>query len=104
MVTRNEYGILNEPSKPSTIPHSSQWLSGKGAGSWFYMSKNEDIGTYQITRFTLNGIIEFNAEFELNSPFEFRFDCPFVFTYLSHYKSCTVIQHGDFIKFTRILD
>ena len=37
--------VLTEPNKPDNISQNSQWLSGLGAGSWFWISdvKEKDV-------------------------------------------------------------
>jgi len=99
MVNRTDLGLIKEPTQPINIPTSSQWLAGQGAGSWFYIesTKNKDI--FLISRFNPNGIEEFTAKFTKKDDIEFCLDCPYVFTYLSHYLKCNIIQHGEVIEF-----
>ena len=102
MVERSKKGIISAPRKPINIPQSSQWLAGQGSGSWFHISKKEFELHFTISRFTPNGIIEFEANYNISGNFEFYIDYPFEFTYLSHYKSCNILQNGININFVNI--
>jgi len=103
MVERSKLGIILENEKPLHIPITSQWLAGQGAGSWFNIESTETENNYVISRFDPYGVLEFEATFEINNSIEFCIDCPYSFTYLSHYKLCHIIQHGEVIKFLNIL-
>ena len=99
MVERTAVGILLESNKPLNIPTTSQWLAGQGAGSWFNIELTDTLNEYQICRFDNEGTIEFKAVFIKQLESEFCIDCPYAFTYLSHYKVCHIIQHGEVFKF-----
>jgi len=92
----NLKGTLNAPEKHLNIPTSAKWLSGEGAGSWFYLKKEQD--DYRIVRFSPNGkkecegIFSTEAKFNLNQEYEV--------TYLSHCAEVNVIQNQCKIKFT----
>jgi hypothetical protein len=102
MVERNEQGIILEPKLPSNIPKHAQWLAGQGCGSWFVLEETEKHQIYQISRYDSNGILEFKADFKVDQNSNFSYCCPYVFTYLSHYQFCTVIQHNKHIKFNNL--
>ena len=102
MVERTTVGIILEANKPLVIPSTSQWLAGQGAGSWFNIKPAEIENQYNITRFDPHGNLEFDAIFTKQNDTEFCIDCPFAFTYLSHYKVCHIIQHGEIFKFLNI--
>jgi len=89
--------ILEQPLQPSSLPNSSQWLAGQGAGSWFWMGKTNTENQFQIKRFSSIGVLECDLIFECNES-GFSISKPFEFTYLSHCASCTIIQ--DNLKFT----
>ena len=99
MVNRTKLGIIAEPTKPNNIPLTSQWLAGQGAGSWFNVQNTTSKNKFKISRFNPNGLFEFEAIFEKNNTSVFCLDCPYVFTYLSHYLKCNIIQHGEVIEF-----
>jgi len=99
MVERTELGLIKEPIKPSHIPVTSQWLAGQGAGSWFNIVSTNNDTQFTISRFSPEGVAEFESLFEKRSDIEFCLDCPYAFTYLSHYKHCNIIQHGEIIEF-----
>ncbi len=102
MVERTTVGIILEAKKPLVIPNTSQWLAGQGAGSWFNIKSTEIESQYNISRFDPLGNLEFDAIFTKQNDMEFCIDCPFAFTYLSHYKACHIIQHGEVFKFLNI--
>ena len=102
MVKREINGLISAPELPLAVPEAAQWLAGQGAGSWFDISKNKIHDLYNISRFTPSGEIEFVGDFKIKDAKEFSINCPYVFTYLSHYKSCNILQHGVIITFIRI--
>jgi len=102
MVNRDKNGIHLAPNKPINIPNTSQWLAGQGAGSWFHISEKENNHLYLISRFTPNGELEFEAEFILDGNEYFCVDCVHAFTYLSHFKQCKILQHGQEFVFKNI--
>lgn len=102
MVKRTDKGIILSPSKPNNIPLNSQWLAGQGAGSWYHISKEETDIHYTISRFSPHGDVEFESQFKINGNQEFCIDCPYAFTYLSLFKSCNILQHGEKINFVNI--
>lgn len=102
MVKRTAVGIILESNKPLTIPITSQWLAGQGAGSWFNIETTEIENQYIIKRFDPLGNLEFNAIFLKDNESEFCIDCPYAFTYLSHFKVCHILQHGKMFKFLNI--
>lgn len=99
MVERTVLGILLESSKPVNVPSSAQWLAGQGAGSWYAIEATNQTDQYKISRHSKEGELEFEAIFSSQPGAEFCIDCPYAFTYLSHYKVCHIIQHGETFKF-----
>jgi len=102
MVKRTKKGMLLAPYQPINIPNTSQWLAGQGAGSWYHITKSENNDLYIISRFNPSGLIEFEASYKVKGNHEFSIDCPYAFTYLSHLKSCNILQHGEKINFVKI--
>ena len=103
MVKRTIKGILKAPNLPANIPVNAQWLAGQGSGSWYHISKGENDIHYTISRFSPIGDLEFESHFKINGQQEFCIDCLYAFTYLSHFKSCNILQHGNKINFTNIM-
>ena len=87
---------LSPPQKNKTIPESSQWLGGIGAGSWFHLSKQKD--KYKIERFSEIGELECSSLFKVNNS-SFDINKDYKFTYLSHCSLCTIIQNQITFKF-----
>lgn len=83
--------------RPKNINKEAQFLYGKGASSWFQI--NSEGKHYRIERYSEEGILECSRVFKLTTP-GFNIKKPYAFTYLSHCKSCTVVQKN--IKFTFI--
>ncbi|MEX0986092.1 MAG: DUF6695 family protein [Bacteroidales bacterium] len=53
---------MPQPGRGPGIPENAQWLSGEGAGSWFFF--NTDQGTLNVTRYSPDGKVECNGVFE----------------------------------------
>ena len=50
--------VIPEPNKPDNISQNSQWLSGLGAGSWFWISYVKEKDVYRICRYSPVGELE----------------------------------------------
>ena len=87
---------LKPPQKNEKIPEGSQWLGGIGAGSWFYLSKQND--QYKIERFSDAGELECSNLFKVEKT-SFDINSEYKFTYLSHCSLCTIIQNQITFKF-----
>jgi len=87
---------LKPPQKNEKIPEGSQWLGGIGAGSWFYLSKQND--QYKIERFSDAGELECSNLFKVDQT-SFDINSEYKFTYLSHCSLCTIIQNQITFKF-----
>jgi len=101
---RNLNGILLEPKHPIQIPSNAQWVAGQGAGSWFSIQATDLTFEFKIKRFSPEGSKEFEALFIINNVNDFCINCPYAFTYLSHFKQCQIIQHGSTFKFVNKLN
>lgn len=91
---------LTAPAIPRNIPPNSQWLSGEGAGSWFYMESAKH--DYIITRYSPTGKVECSGLFRITNQIDLDLDIPFQFIHLSHCKSVTLQQHVKIVKMERI--
>ena len=92
----NIKGTLKAPDKHKAIPLSAVWLSGEGAGSWFYIEQERM--NFNITRFSPNGTEECTGLFKTKQPFDLTQN--FEMTYLSHCAEVNVIQNKIKIKLT----
>jgi len=92
----NIKGTIQEPNRHPLIPATAQWLSGEGAGSWFYFEQNTN--TYTITRFSPHGNTECSGVFTTDD--NFNFNQLFDITFLSHCAEVNVVQSGKNIKFS----
>ncbi|MDT8346671.1 MAG: DUF6695 family protein [Flavobacteriaceae bacterium] len=92
---------LPEPEKPKHIPESVQWLSGEGAGSWFYLLPKPEESQLVMQRFSPSGKLECEGIFKPKS------DCPnlqnpIAVTHLSHCQQLSIEQHGKVFLFVRV--
>lgn len=76
--------------RPKNIELSSQLLTGVGASSWFYISKEK--ANYRIKRYSEKGKLECSRIFFIDDT-SFDINKDFAFTYVSHCKECTIIQN-----------
>jgi hypothetical protein len=91
-------GLLAKPNRHPDIPDSSHWLSGEGAGSWFYFL---DLGKYiSVSRFSPDGELEFSDKYIAAS--SFKAELPFEVRHHSHYQEITVSQGGNEIKLSKV--
>ena len=99
---RDKSGIIMAPIKPENVPEGAQWLAGQGSGSWYYLEKNHLSSFYKISRYSPDGIPEFENDYIVQNDNDFCDTCPYVFTYLSHHLECNILQHGGVYTFKRI--
>jgi hypothetical protein len=91
---------IPEPKKHKDVPQNAQWLSGEGAGSWFFIEKIDN--SFGITRYNEAGEIECQADFKESGHPVFDMALPFQFVHLSHCQKVTIIQEGEEICFLRV--
>lgn len=88
-------GTILPPKKPTSIPVDAKWLSGQGAGVWFYIEATEKETIYRIKRFTPEGELDCDRFFEIEkSAIPFNISKPFEFTHISHCSKCKIIQNN----------
>ncbi|PKP46567.1 MAG: hypothetical protein CVT95_06860 [Bacteroidetes bacterium HGW-Bacteroidetes-12] len=96
-------GTLLPPEKPNNIPSSSKWLSGQGAGVWFYIEATDNPNIYRIKRFTPEGELDCDRLFEIEkSKAVFNLSEAFEFTHISHCSKCKIIQNEIIFVFKYI--
>lgn len=94
-------GTLSAPPIAENIPSNSQWLSGEGAGSWFYIeSANSD---YLISRYSPSGKAECSGLFRVTNKTDLNLEIDFEFVHLSHCKNVTIQQNDQVVKLERII-
>lgn len=72
------------------IPKDAKWLAGQGEGTWFVVTKEENLTQkeYRVRRFSPQGSLECDRIFELqDSGFNIQED--FEITYTSH---CAIVR------------
>lgn len=82
---------LTAPHKHPEIPMGAQWLSGEGAGSWFYLQKAEDY--YIVSRYSPEGTLECEGLFMFKGQSGFDINEDYQFRHLSHCQRVTVMQN-----------
>ena len=88
------------PDKPVNIPPESQWLSGEGAGSWFYITSNEE--SVELVRYAPKGTVECKARFSISGRNGFDPKLDYSIDYPSNCYRITVWQSS--IRFSFIQD
>ena len=91
---------LAAPEMAGNIPPKSQWLSGEGAGSWFYIEPAEQ--AYKISRYSPTGKLECSGLFRITNQTSFDLNFHFQFIHLSHCKSVTLQQQDKIVKMERM--
>ena len=84
---------------PKNIPKNAQLIKGLGASSWFTIIAEKQ--NYRIERFSLDGTLECSGLFKVDSK-KFDINSKYKFSYISHCKSCTIIQNNITFKFYSI--
>ncbi len=101
-MTNNIHNILPAPTRPTTVPSDSKWLSGEGAGSWFSFRKSDakdgESDLFQIVRYSPEGLVECDNLFTTSAPF--NINEAFELNYLSHCAEVNITQGNKKIKFT----
>ncbi len=85
---------------PSSIPSTSQWLSGEGAGSWFFIRKEKN--KFIISRYSPEGKLECTGEFEEVKTQQFNIEEQYKFVHLSHCKTVRIHQENTTFVFERV--
>ncbi len=91
---------LPQPERHLSIPETAQWLSGEGAGSWFYIKQNSY--KYLISRYNQDGVLECDGRFKVSNNTIFNINLPYKFIHLSLCNKITIQQKNTIIIFNRI--
>jgi hypothetical protein len=96
-------GTILPPKLPKSIPNNSQWLSGQGVGTWFYIAQTTKKNEFLIQRFTPEGVMDCNRIFQIEeSTSTFDINKPYQFTHISHCSKCRIIQNDVIFTFNSI--
>ncbi len=101
-IKHNRIFTLPSPKRPSSIPVSSHWLAGEGAGSWFSLVLLNN-NNYFITRYSGVGLLECESEFQGKSNTSFDESKSFMLTYPSHCAIVTIVQDQKVFVLERVL-
>jgi len=96
-------GTLPEPKSNESIPAEARWLSGEGAGSWFYITKRKD-GHFNIIRYSPEGSVECNSVYHNQTSIDFEPLLPFEMVHLSHCAQVRLIQFEKTVTLTNVND
>lgn len=89
------------PVKSASIPPNSHWLSGEGAGSWFYIESISS--TFLVVRYSPDGLVECKGQFGLLKEIGFNPEEPYNIQYPSDCSRITAIQNGHKFIFHRVI-
>ena len=84
---------------PNNIPENSKFLEGIGDSAWFYIENVSEKESFEISRYTIEGILECRNIFQVQST-GFNIEKDYEFTYVSHCLKCSILQNGE--KYTFI--
>ncbi|MEC7646607.1 MAG: DUF6695 family protein [Bacteroidota bacterium] len=87
--------------RPKNITKKAQFIFGIGASSWFHIVSEKS--NYRITRYSEEGELECSKLFQVENK-NFDITKPYLFTYLSTCKECTIEQNSLKYKFKTIRD
>jgi hypothetical protein len=85
--------ILPVPEHKPDKLKNAKWLSGEGAGSWFFIKKEN---LFRVFRYSDTGNFECGGIFRADKPFDP--DSDYILTYPSHCLKITVVQKGEIIS------
>ena len=85
--------------RPKNISKSSKLLNGVGCSAWFHLSEEKNL--YRIKRFSENGKEESSGLFSVND-LNFKINQDYHLTYVSHCKTCKIIQNNRIYEFNRV--
>lgn len=96
-------GTILPPTKPTSIPATVKWLSGQGAGVWFYIEATEKETIFRIKRFTPEGELDCDRLFEIEKNSNtFNLNNNYEFTHISHCSKCKITQNNTTFIFNYI--
>ncbi len=88
------------PVRVVSIPETAQWLSGEGAGSWFYLEKATG-NCIRVVRYDEEGVMECDAIFKVSDNQQFDIETGYKITYNSDCLIVTIHQNGLVIQLKR---
>ena len=91
---------LLQPERNSNIPSRAQWLSGEGAGSWFYLEIENKV--LKSTRYSSEGIIEWISFYKTTKNKTEILNSKFEITYPSNCKIMSVFSNEKVISFESV--
>lgn len=95
-----EIGAMEIGIRPLNVPANAQWLGGVGEGAWFHITPNGHPGHFFVSRYTIDGELEYKHVFVPDE--NFNAEIPYEVTYDSHFLFTTVIQNGSKVRLTAL--
>jgi hypothetical protein len=93
---------LPQPNRPEKLPNEAQWLSGEGAGSWFYIVSTSYENRFEIIRYHPTGKLECQGIFKLDSSSVLNLNVTYQFQHISHCAFVHILQNRKLLKLIRI--
>jgi hypothetical protein len=87
------------PDKPLHIPPGSQWLSGEGAGSWFYVNPSDNL--LEVVRYSPQGAVECKEKFTFGGSNGFDPKQDYTISYPSDCQRISLRQKNALFSFSR---
>ncbi len=87
-----QLGYIEEPERPSSVPHSAQWLGGIGEGAWYFLEGGVEQDMLMVVRYAHDGKEDYRVACTASQPV--APNTPHKFTYDCHLQRHTIVQHG----------
>jgi hypothetical protein len=94
-------GNLLPPEKHKNVPLNSKWLSGQGEGTWFCITKEEELkeNEYRVRRISPQGNLDCDRIFTLNNSLKkFNHNDTWNIAHISHCAIVRVNQNEETFK------
>ncbi len=89
-------GLIDEPVRSKSVPLLAQWLGGIGEGIWLHIIRCQT--GYQVTRYNMQGEIEYVME--LHGDPAFNPEADHQFTYDFSHTRYKILQNGRVFEFS----
>ncbi|PRD54732.1 DUF6695 family protein [Sphingobacterium gobiense] len=91
-------GMIEEPTRPSSVPEDAQWMGGIGEGAWFRLEELQDENVFIIYKYDASGRLEYKIRTVCTQ--NFQIDRPYTLTPNFLYTSYSVIQNDNLYIFS----
>lgn len=89
------------PEKHPNVPPQAKWLSGQGEGTWFTITKDDDLNNneYRVRRTSQQGNLDCDRIFTIKNN-SFDFTKPWDIAHVSHCAIVKVKQNNTIFELT----